>query len=308
MFASDEPLQPASGRPNAAKGGATVTKGGVNVTEPISLQLAVGEPVSLQLAVGEPVNVGILLEDPAHDRLYVRLRRDWDRIAPEEEVEVLEALEDGLRSLAAELGAARVFDRFEDTLSNTLRVSDRRETIVQKSGVRAGGTADSDRGFERALDRLYRQHVATTVQQYVTHLPRYSLAVAAGNFKENQEVTAEGWEEVSGGLKLTPQMFVAHIAGRSMEPKIPDGSLCVFRLGVTGSRQGRLVLVEAAGRGENDRYTVKRYRSEKKQGTDESWAHGRITLEPLNPEFEAWDLDPEDDSVRILAEFVAVLD
>jgi SOS-response transcriptional repressor LexA len=108
-------------------------------------------------------------------------------------------------------------------------------------------------------------------------------------------------------------MFVARIAGRSMEPKIPDGSLCVFRLGVTGSRQGRLVLVEALGRGGNDRYTVKRYRSEKKRATgqtesDETWEHGRITLEPLNPEFEAWDLKPEDDSVRILAEFVAVLD
>jgi SOS-response transcriptional repressor LexA len=287
---------------DVAKGGINVTKGGANVTEPI--------------------NVGILLEDPAHDRLYIRLRRDWDRIAPEEEVEVLEALEDGLRSLGAELGAAGVLDHFEATLSNTLRVSDRRETVVQKSGVRAGSGADieqnfgeqnfGDRDFERAVDRLYRQHVPATVQKYVTHLPRYTLEVAAGNFKENQEVTAEGWEEVSGGLKLTPQMFVARIAGRSMEPKIPDGSLCVFRLGVTGSRQGRLVLVEALARGGNDRYTVKRYRSEKKPagdgGSGGTWEHDRITLEPLNPEFEAWDLDPEDDGIRILAEFVAVAD
>jgi phage repressor protein C with HTH and peptisase S24 domain len=265
----------------------------------ISTQPARFSILTLQLAGGEPINMGILLEDPANDRLYVRLRRDWDRIAPEEDVEVLEALEDGLRSLAAELGAARVFDRLEDTLSNTLRVSDRRETMVG---------AGSEQAFERALGRLYRRHVAATVQEYVTHLPRYSLAVAAGQFKENQEVTAEGWEEVSSGLKLTPQMFVARIAGRSMEPKIPDGSLCVFRLGVTGSRQGRLVLVEALGRGENDRYTVKRYRSEKKQAGDGTWSHGRITLEPLNPEFTAWDLDPGDDSVRILAEFVAVVD
>jgi SOS-response transcriptional repressor LexA len=271
---------------DVAKCGINVNKGGANA------------------ARGE-INAGVLLEDPAHDRLYIRLRRDWDRIAPEEEVEVLEALEDGLRTLAAELGAARVFDHLEDTLSNTLRVSDRRETIVQNSG---SGSGAAERDFERALDRLYRQHVAATVQEYVTHLPRYSLEVAAGAFKENQEVTAEGWEEVSSGLKLTAHMFVARIAGRSMEPKIPDGSLCVFRLGVTGSRQGRLVLVEALARGGNDRYTVKRYRSEKKQGAGGTWAHDRVTLEPLNPEFEAWDLKPEDDSVRILAEFVAVLD
>ncbi len=39
-------------------------------------------------------------------------------------------------------------------------------------------------------------------------------------------------------------MFVAEIAGHSMQPTIPDGSLCVFRYGVAGSREGRLVLVE----------------------------------------------------------------
>ena len=30
----------------------------------------------------EAVEAGVLLEDPATNRLYVRLRRDWDRIAP----------------------------------------------------------------------------------------------------------------------------------------------------------------------------------------------------------------------------------
>ena len=40
-----------------------------------------------------PVAAGILLEDPATDRLHIRLRRDWDDIAAEES-EVLSALED----------------------------------------------------------------------------------------------------------------------------------------------------------------------------------------------------------------------
>ena len=92
-----------------------------------------------------------------------------------------------------------------------------------------------------------------------------------------------------------------------MEPLIPDGSLCVFRRGVTGSRQGRLVLVEALGEAGSDHYTVKRYRSEKRQNDAGEWAHERIRLEPLNPAFEAWDLDPQEDRYRILAEFVAVL-
>jgi phage repressor protein C with HTH and peptisase S24 domain len=176
-----------------------------------------------------------------------------------------------------------------------VRITDRREVVVED--------------FPRSLARLYRELVHSTVRPYVTHVPRYSLAVAAGKFLENQEVGEEGWEEAPADLKLTPTMFAATIVGRSMEPHIPDGSLCVFRTGVTGSRQGRLVLVEALGRGSNDRYTVKRYQSRKSQLADGTWTHEQIRLEPLNPEFEAWDLDPgEDDRYRVIAEFVRVLD
>jgi hypothetical protein len=249
--------------------------------------------LELEIPGSAPVSAGVLLEDPTEDRLYPRLRRDWDQIAPEE-ADVLSALEDDLGSKAAEIGAARLMGYLEDTLSNVLRVSEPREVAVED--------------FGRALSRLYRENVRSTVLPFVTHLPRYSLAVAAGKFLENQEVTEEGWEEVPPGLPPGREMFTARIAGRSMEPRIPDGSLCVFRGGVEGSRQGRLVLVEALGRGANDRYTVKRYHSEKSQGPDGAWVHQRIRLEPLNPEFDAWDLDPEEDRYRILAEFVQVLD
>lgn len=253
--------------------------------------------LTVELPGLEPASAGVLLEDPGADRLYLRLRRDWDRVAPGES-DVLSALEDDLASKAAEMGAAKLFANLEDTLSNTMRVTGRREVMVEN--------------FDRALNRLYRQHVRSTEQPFITHLPRYSLAVAAGAFLENRTVEAEGWEEAPFGLRLVPEMFVARIMGRSMEPSIPDGSLCVFRRGVTGSRQGRLVLVEELGGGADDRYTVKRYRSEKiSSAGDESgqtWTHNRIILEPLNPEFEAWDLKPEQERYRIVAEFVQVLD
>lgn len=238
---------------------------------------------------------GVLLEDPASDQLHVRLRRDWDLLAPDD-ADVLSALEDDLNARARESGAAAVLAHLEETLSNVIRIGERRE-------IKVGD-------FDRALGRLYRDHISSHVREFVTHLPRYSLAVAAGAFLENSviEEQAEQWEEAPAGLRLTRDMFIARIQGRSMEPLIPDGSLCIFRRGVTGSRQGRLVLVEALGQGANDRYTVKRYRSEKTQLPDGTWSHERIRLEPLNPEFEAWDLDPEDDRYRILAEFVQVLD
>jgi SOS-response transcriptional repressor LexA len=249
--------------------------------------------LEVDLPGGDPAPAGVLLLDPSQDRLYLRLRRDWDQIAPEE-ADLLSALEQDLDHKAAEMGGARLLAHLEDSLSNTVRVSEPREVMVED--------------FERAGARLYRQHVHTTVQKFVTHLPRFSLAVAAGKFLDNQEVTEEGWEEAPPDLRLTPELFVARIAGRSMEPLIPDDSLCVFRKEQAGSRQGRLVLVEALGRGANDRYTVKRYKSEKIQQPEGTWQHGRIRLEPLNPEFEAWDLEPEEERFRIVAEFVRVLD
>jgi SOS-response transcriptional repressor LexA len=256
-------------------------------------QLAHVSILALGVPGGPLVSAGVLLEDPSEDRLYIRLRSDWEQIAPEE-AEALIDLERDLQEKAVEMGAAGLLRFLEDSLSNTLTVSDRREVAVED--------------FSRALSRLYREHVQSTVRPFITHVPRYSLAVAAGKFLENQEVTEEGWEEVPAGVKASPGMFAAKISGRSMEPVIQDGSLCVFRSGVSGSRQGRLVLVEALGRGGNDRYTIKRYHSQKAELPDGSWTHERIRLEPLNPEFEPWDLDPEEDGYRIIAEYVAALD
>jgi SOS-response transcriptional repressor LexA len=72
-----------------------------------------------------------------------------------------------------------------------------------------------------------------------------------------------------------------------MEPAIPDGSYCLFAAPVTGTRQGKTVLVQlqdAADPETGQRYTVKRYESEKLQDR-EDWRHARITLRPANPEF-----------------------
>lgn len=258
----------------------------------IATQLARLFVLQLEMPGSAPVSAGVLLEDPANNSLYLRLRRDWEVLAPSE-AEVISALESDLAMKAQELGAARVLEQLQDTLSNTMTISEPREVMVED--------------FDRAVLRLYREHVRPTVLPFATHLPRYSLSVAAGKFLENHEVSEEGWEEVASGLHPTPAMFVARIAGRSMEPRIPDGSLCVFRAGVTGSRDGRLVLVEYDGGGTNDRHTVKRYRSLKEQLPDGTWKHNTIRLEPLNAEFETWELSPEEDRFRIVAEFVQVL-
>jgi SOS-response transcriptional repressor LexA len=99
-------------------------------------------------------------------------------------------------------------------------------------------------------------------------------------------------------------MFVAHVVGRSMEPRIPDGSLNIFRGPVVGSRRGKIVLVELFG--VHERFTVKRYTSQSVQTSDDEWHHESIQLQPLNPEFEPLDLRP--DQLRVVAEWVQTLE
>jgi phage repressor protein C with HTH and peptisase S24 domain len=259
----------------------------------IETQRAEYSVVQAELPGEGVVNIGVLLRDPQSDRLHLRFRRDLETLAADEDREVLVALPEDLDRKADELGAEALFHYLEDTLSNFIQITDREETPVED--------------FRRALDRLYRQHIQSNVLEFRTHLPRYSLQAAAGKFLENAEITEEGWTEAPADLRLTPDMFVAHIAGHSMEPQIPDESLCVFRYGVVGSRTGRLVLAEDLGARGNDRYAVKRYQSKKAPAGD-SWQHERIWLESLNPEFQSWDLNPNEERYRIIAEFVRVLD
>ncbi|MGP0075116.1 MAG: helix-turn-helix transcriptional regulator [Bryobacteraceae bacterium] len=239
------------------------------------------------------VNIGILLQDPETDSLMLRFRRDLESVVDDpEDREVLLALGGDLARKARELGAEKLFDYLESNLSGAIRVTDRAEVLVED--------------FPRALNRLYLKNVQSNVLQFRTHLPKYSLRAAAGKFLENQEIAEDGWIEAPEDLRLAPDMFVAQIAGHSMEPLIPDAALCVFRYSVTGSRDGRLVLIENRASGGNDQYTVKRYRSQKEVSGDQ-WRHGRIWLESLNPEYPSWDLDPDEEKYRILAEFVRVL-
>jgi phage repressor protein C with HTH and peptisase S24 domain len=235
------------------------------------------------------VNIGILLEDPESDSLHLRFRRDLDSLLDDaEDREVLEALSQDLAAKAREMGAAKLFEYLESSLSGAIRITDREELPVED--------------FPRALNRLYLQKVQSNVLEFHTHLPRYSLQAAAGAFLENAEVEALGWIEAPEDLRLGSDMFVAQIAGHSMEPLIPDGSLCVFRHGVVGSRIGRLVLAEERGAAGNDRYAVKRYHR------DPTKSERIITLRSLNHDYQDWLLDPDEEKYRIIAEFVRVLD
>ncbi len=263
----------------------------MSATAAVLTQLGKYSIVQAELPRHGLVNLGVLLQDTLSDSLHLRFRRDMDLLAKEEDLEVLAALADDLAGKAGEMGAEKLFEYLEATLSGTLLVTDREPALVED--------------FGRAVERLYRQHVQSSVMPFKTHLPRYSLRAAAGKFLDNEEIVEEGWVEAPAQMQhLYPDMFVAEIVGHSMEPRIPDGSLCIFRAGVVGSKGGRLVLAEDR---EASAYAVKRYESEKAP-TEEGWKHARIRLVSLNPGYPSWDLEPDEEKYRIIAEFVGVLD
>ena len=152
---------------------------------------------------------------------------------------------------------------------------------------------------------------------YKTCVPVTELRLAAGKFLHEQDDEAHGlfdhetWATYDDAPKFVEGMFIAQIKGKSMEPKIPDESWCLFRPASAGSRNGKIVLVQhnrIADSSYTGGFTVKRYRSEKVLGDDGEFEHVRITLEPLNRDFEPIELEASvEDELRVIAEFVEVI-
>jgi len=240
--------------------------------------------------------VGVLLLDEG--RVHVKFRDAWDEVTPDEDdQDYLAALADDIETQVRDHGAEAVLNWLEDSLSGFLRISEREQVPVVNP--------------ERTLQRLFDQHVDNSVRRYVTHLPVYSLRAAATRFGEAAEVEEIEWLRAPEGLRVTENMFIAQVVGRSMEPLIPDGSYCIFRSPVVGSRQNRRLLIqEIKGAGSSSAFTIKRYTSRKQQSSEDEWQHESIRLEPLNPEFEAFELAPDvfEERYRVIAEFVQVLD
>ena len=153
-------------------------------------------------------------------------------------------------------------------------------------------------------------------ERFILWVPFYELAAAAGAFGPDQTApdpdAASSWVRVQG-LRVTENMLALRVVGHSMEPRIPDGAICLFRGGeaLAGTRQGRIVLValrnsvdpETAGR-----LTVKQYWSEKWFDEEGNLQHVRIELRPLNPDFAPIVIThAEEDSIRVLGEWVRVL-
>ena len=152
----------------------------------------------------------------------------------------------------------------------------------------------------------------SAVKRFSTHLPVYSLSAVAGGFSESQEIRPLGWVSVSIGRSLSKDMFIAQVKGRSMEPRIRDGSYCVFQFERGGSRDGKVVLVQSSHLDDPEnggQYTVKRYFSDKEYSDDGTWRHKKITLVPENREFKEIILEEvAPTEFKVIAEFIKCLE
>jgi SOS-response transcriptional repressor LexA len=218
-----------------------------------------------------------------------------------------EVLEIPVSDLADEAAMTRWFRK----LAGYLNAPDLRNRVAADRSWFRGVEAHAP-ASERPALKLVRPAAG---ERYATCVPFVALKAAAGYFGDPTSIPDEEewehWAEVDTARTLRPGMFVAQVVGRSMEPGIPDGSYCLFSAPVAGSRQGKQVLVQLRDTSDpetGERYTVKRYESEKGVSEDGTWRHVRVVLKPTNREFEPIVLTVEDEgSVQVIAEVVQVL-
>lgn len=147
---------------------------------------------------------------------------------------------------------------------------------------------------------------------YINSLPLLDLRAVAdstyetlsGLFSETDESTLK---RAPGG-PFARDRFLVRAEGNSMEPTIPEGSLCRFRLDPGGTRKGKIVLCLVEGfSGDSPVALIKRYYSVRAKTTEELGEAEQIVLSSDNPEHPPI-LMSEQERVRVLGVFEGVVE
>jgi type III restriction enzyme len=149
--------------------------------------------------------------------------------------------------------------------------------------------------------------------RYTEAVPVFDMEAACGAFSDGQEPACVGWAKPKTDRRLHAAMFVAKVAGKSMEPHIPDGAWGLFRSYPVGAApaasalDGKRVVVqlhEASDPETGGRYTLKRW-------TVAKWSSAGavevVSLRPDNPGFEPIPLTAASGDLRVVAEFLEVV-
>jgi SOS-response transcriptional repressor LexA len=220
--------------------------------------------------------------------------------------------------------------KLEAAYNNTIRPL---YEIAQSNGFCAGWQYSTTKENKYSINRnnkiidhsivnvqsIFEQHIVDQIpenKKYVSSLPFYSLEIAAGGFADSEiDEETKQWidtKRINLIRSLSKDMFISQVHGHSMEPLIPDGSFCLFKYGVSGSRNGRIVLVKKEGYEDLDTkasFTIKKYFSQKTTDNEFEWKHEKIELRPENPEYPVLTIEPDDaDNFYVIAEFLQVIE
>ena len=122
-------------------------------------------------------------------------------------------------------------------------------------------------------------------------LPLLGLrAVADGSYRALDgsfaDETTFVWQRIRGG-PYSKDKFLVRAEGNSMEPKIKNGDLCLFRQDSGGSRNGKIVLCRVGGfAGDAPVALIKRYQSARVRSAESIGEAKAIVLSSLNEEHE----------------------
>lgn len=144
-------------------------------------------------------------------------------------------------------------------------------------------------------------------------VPYYDIQVAAGRFGTGalNENTPTAWVKIENHRQLS-DYFATHVYGSSMEPTIPSGSLCLFRIYKGGSRQNKICLVKARGLKDpetDESFVVKRYKRLTPVAEASSRHQAVIHLISDNKSYPPIILmASQENEVEVLAEFIEVVE
>lgn len=147
---------------------------------------------------------------------------------------------------------------------------------------------------------------------YINSLPLLDLRAAAdAQFLSKDGYFADSTEDqfvpLNGG-PFPKDRFLIRAEGDSMEPRIPGGSLCLFRRDPGGSRNGKIVLCQIEGFAGNSPFAViKLYQSARTPSHDSLGMAKQIVLSSLNPNHKPIVLT-EGDKFSIMGVFERVID
>lgn len=143
-------------------------------------------------------------------------------------------------------------------------------------------------------------------------IPLYDFYAAAGSFSELQFEKSFSEIEVDEKYTLSSDYFACKVIGESMNRRIPNGSVCIFKKYTGGSRSGKIFLIENYDIQDldfNSAFTVKTYISQKNV-SEEGWQHLEIILKPNSYDSSFKDIIINQENaheMNIVGEFIEVL-